>query len=487
MTSECPYGFRIVGSIWETRRVVDATAAFSGYAACDERAEMHREAYLSAFQFGEDFRRLLLETGSTAGFSGPCSSPWVWFDIDRSDLSTALKDTRRLALNLDGQYCPGDNDLLIFFSGSKGFHIGLPTCLWTPAPSVVFHQVARRFAEHVAGLATVTIDAGVYDRVRAFRAPNSRHPKTGLHKRRFALDELTGLSLHRIIELSREPFPFEIPQPIGTSEAAAADWQAAVALVAQEVEARTARRAAGNGSPTLNRSTLDFIREGAATGDRHRLLYSAAVNLGEFGCTPALALALLEESALDSGLPQKDVRRGIECGLDAAGTALSVESTQHIASGTTETALDGSIVKEPPEAAASDSGALQGQTCQPLPAVPRTDLSAGLARLWQPSPTPKAAVADEAVAVLPLAIDSQGFDWATGEQTAPGELPPLPPPLPPLPSRAVGSGKLEKPCRCGSTDYAELPISDGRTRRDCRKCGRFVGWGRWYDQGGSAQ
>ena len=32
-----------------------------------------------------------------------------------------------------------------------------------------------------AELAAVTIDAGIYDRVRAFRAPNSRHPKTGLH------------------------------------------------------------------------------------------------------------------------------------------------------------------------------------------------------------------------------------------------------------------------------------------------------------------
>jgi hypothetical protein len=78
-----------------------------------------------------------------------------------------------------------------------------------------------------------------------------------------------------------------------------------------------ARRADRNGTPTLNRSTLEIIRDGStlATGDRHRLILSAAANLGEFGCPDELALALLMEPGLDSGLPPKEVRRQIECGL----------------------------------------------------------------------------------------------------------------------------------------------------------------------------
>jgi hypothetical protein len=71
-----------------------------------------------------------------------------------------------------------------------------------------------------------------------------------------------------------------------------------------------------NGDPKLNRQTTDFIRDGADAGDRHRLLFSAAANLGEFGCPPALAHALLTEAALDSGLSPSDVRRQIECGLN---------------------------------------------------------------------------------------------------------------------------------------------------------------------------
>ena len=49
--------------------------------------------------------------------------------------------------------------------------------------------------------------------------------------------------------------------------------------------------------------------------DRHRLLFSAAANLAEFGCSTELAFALLGEAGLDSGLSPSDVRRQIECGL----------------------------------------------------------------------------------------------------------------------------------------------------------------------------
>src|SRR5207302_2500870 len=98
---------------------------------------------------------------------------------------------------------------------------------------------------------------------------------------------------------------------------AAADWLDA----ARAVERHTVERRAAfpDGDPRLNALTLAFIRDGATVGDRHRLLFSAAANLAEFGCPPALAHALLTEAALDTGLTPADVRRQIECGLGHAG------------------------------------------------------------------------------------------------------------------------------------------------------------------------
>jgi len=313
-----PYGFRIVGDCRQPRLPICAAVALAGHAACDARAELDHECYLSAFQFGWNFVEQLRSTGSTAGYKGPCWSPWLWFDIDREgDIEAALRDARRLAAGLTERYCLDDDALLLFFSGSKGFHVGLPTALWRPPPGKWFHNCARQFAETAAQRLGVVIDTGVYDKVRAFRAPNSRHPKTGRHKRRFAYDELLNLKCEAIIERSAEPQQFGLPQPPALNSQAAADWEAAAKATSEAVAARRNRRAARQ-SASLNRATLGFIREGATEGDRHRLLFSAAANLGEFGCPSSLAHALLTEAALDSGLPPSEVRRQIDCGLSHA-------------------------------------------------------------------------------------------------------------------------------------------------------------------------
>jgi hypothetical protein len=70
-----------------------------------------------------------------------------------------------------------------------------------------------------------------------------------------------------------------------------------------------------DGRTALNALTMDFLRSGATTGDRHRLLFSAAANLAEFGCPSELAEALLMPSALDCELKPADARRQILLGL----------------------------------------------------------------------------------------------------------------------------------------------------------------------------
>jgi hypothetical protein len=317
-----PYGFRIVGDCSGERRLIDWWAAFNAGAACDERARIGSEAYLSGFTFAGGFAAHLKSTGSVKGFDGSCHAAFAWWDIDvPHDLEKARIDAAKLAVGICDRFAMNDDDLLTFYSGSKGFHLGLPTSLWEPPPSADFHRIARRFCEKVAQSAGVTIDSGIYDKVRAFRAPNSRHPKTGLHKRRLPLKALMELSAAAIADLAKMPEPFDVPMPSSSGRCAwncSADWNVATEYVRGEAEANAKHRAAvadGNATARLNQLTLAFIRDGAGQGDRHRLLYSAARNLAEFDCSRALAAALLNESALDSGLSPSDVRRQIECGL----------------------------------------------------------------------------------------------------------------------------------------------------------------------------
>ena len=313
------YGFRVLGDCRQPRRSIDHSAALAAYAACEERAELHREAYLSAFQFGTDFRDHLDTTGSTKGYSGPCWTRWLWWDIDHDgDLPAALEATRRLCGTLVDGLGVDPDDVLAFLSGSKGYHVGIPTALWSPEPGGQFHRIARHFAEHVAKRADVTIDTGVYDRVRCFRAPNSRHPKTGLYKRPLTLEEINHLTADRTRSLAAEPLEFELPEPTYRSEQAASLWTESASELQREAKARAALRANGNQSQSLNRSTLEFIRRGASDGDRHRLTYSAAANLAELGAPLDLCSELLTEAALDCGLPPNDVRRAIENGWASA-------------------------------------------------------------------------------------------------------------------------------------------------------------------------
>jgi hypothetical protein len=342
VTTTFPFGFRVLGAVTGDRRLVDWQAAFAAYAAVDSRCEPDRESYLSSFTYGPDLHARADSWGiiSTADFEGPCWTPWLWIDVDRAgDLDLALQETRRLALFLDGRYqLQSEDDLLIFLSGGKGFHAGLPTSLWCPESSADFHDVARRFAARLAELAGLgvynskrgyRIDEGAYLKVQLFRAPNSRHPKSGLHKRRLSFDELMNLSAERILQLAQGPEPFDIPTPGNRSDQAARDWAEAVAAVRKESAGRQRCQAAGDGKPTLNRGTREFICRGAEEGDRHRLLFSAAANLGEFPSVEALAYALLREPGLDSGLPPSDVDRQIRCGLEHArkGTGGAGEPT----------------------------------------------------------------------------------------------------------------------------------------------------------------
>lgn len=331
MSTESPYGFRIVGPCAGERKRIDHRRAFAAYCAADVPGGVDHEAYLSAFTFGDDFRAHLSRTGTTKGFDGACGAARLWFDLDRDDTTAGIEAARldavALGLHLCDRFALDADSLLWFYSGRKGFHGGLPLAGFAPKPGPLFNAIARRLAEQVAGAvpsgngAGVVIDTGVYDKVRAFRAPNSRHPKTGLHKRRLTFDELMHLSAGRIVELAAKPEPFDLADLAeGTcGPELPAAWNAAADAVRTEAEAAKGRRAAvlaGDAAARVNRSTLDFIRDGAGVGDRHRMLFSAAANLAEVGAPLHLCRELLGEPALDTGLSPAEVERQIRCGFE---------------------------------------------------------------------------------------------------------------------------------------------------------------------------
>ncbi len=107
--------------------------------------------------------------------------------------------------------------------------------------------------------------ARIYSKTRLFRAPNSRHPKTGLFKRRLALDELMHLKTEAVVELARHPEPFRVSRPAGPSPTAAADWLEAGRAVGRRADER--RAAYRDGGPKLTATTLR-LHPGRGNGRR---------------------------------------------------------------------------------------------------------------------------------------------------------------------------------------------------------------------------
>jgi hypothetical protein len=329
-----PYAFRILGPIDGPRKRVNAEAAFIAYCRCEERARVDSEAYLSHFRFDESFREHLAATGSTRDFAGNTWAEELVFDIDaEGDLTAALDHAKKLAATLIDKYEVPPQGFTRYFSGSKGFHISVPTRMWRAEGGPNFHRIAGIFARSIAAAAGVKIDVGVYDRVRALRAPNSAHPKTRLHKRQIPADLFETITLGRIIEMARIPAPFALLDcnHMPVCDGLVWEWKSAMEIMVEREEAAAEQRdklAAGLGKSTLNRLTLDIIRgEPIEPGDRHRLIYSAARDLAEKGAPRNLLDALLREASLDTGLPPREVDRQLDCGFKDAQQAMAPTGT----------------------------------------------------------------------------------------------------------------------------------------------------------------
>jgi hypothetical protein len=316
MTAQ-PYGFRVVGHRAGRRRLVTWRAAFAAYADCDPRAHTEREAYVSHFVFGQEFRDHLEREGTEKGYNGPCGADWLFWDIDRpDDLERAVRDARRLAGTILERYREfDDDDLLIFLSGGKGVHVGIPT-VWHPSPAPNFHSTARLFCLAIGEAANVVLDGSIYSKTRLFRAPNSRHPKSGLFKRRLTLDELTHLKVEAVRELARNPEPFKIPSGPALCVSAADEWEKARRVVERQAERIRAPRA---GIVEISAFLKRFIRDGELDPARRAVsTFRAAAEIAELyeaHSFDALAHALLADGALDSGLSPSEATRQIACGL----------------------------------------------------------------------------------------------------------------------------------------------------------------------------
>lgn len=176
------------------------------------------EAYYSIFQYPDDYvikwySNHFKDNGRNTleGFDGPVCMSMFWVDFDAEGRGAeALADVQKYIKLLNEEYeC---NSVIIYYSGNKGFHVGIPSELFGIPPSLphksmpsyakqIFHNLTRDQIE--------TADTKIYDRTRIFRIPMSLNIKSGRYKIYIPISFLQESRIRDIERAATECFQFK--------------------------------------------------------------------------------------------------------------------------------------------------------------------------------------------------------------------------------------------------------------------------------------
>ena len=129
----------------------------------------------------------------------------LYIDLDINDLEKDYdklrKDVLLLIRKLKTVFHLQDDNIQIFFSGSKGYHLIIPYQVFGIQPSRDLNDKYKLIATELKSYTiTKSIDTRIYDSKRLFREPNTINTKTGLYKVYMTLDQVRNYTYQELIE-----------------------------------------------------------------------------------------------------------------------------------------------------------------------------------------------------------------------------------------------------------------------------------------------
>lgn len=264
------------------------------------------DTYTTYFRYTTDMVDHVKELGSVKGFSGTAYSPWIPFDIDSKDLREAHRQLIQLLRNIN-QYGVSVDSCKIYFSGSKGFHVLLPSELVGVEPSEDIHLRFRTFTAKLAK--GIKLDTSIYDKVKLFRLPNTINAKSGLYKIRLNAFEIQSLNTEDIKELAKEPRrEWETTNVKFNEELKNMYWSDAVKRNYEPMDQTEGVR---------TKLCMHKMMQGVGEGNRDNIGLRVATHLKSSGLSQRMMLASLEEWNESNNPPMidKDIERIFRQGL----------------------------------------------------------------------------------------------------------------------------------------------------------------------------
>jgi len=265
------------------------------------------ETYCTYFRYNDEMKEHFEQKETVSGYQGRAYADWLPIDIDSDDLQEAQDSLGILCSNLE------NNDVDInackfYFSGSKGFHVMIPSGMFMAIPMEDIHKRFRKVAvELCKGL---NIDTSIYDKTRIFRLANTINNKSGLHKIELYPMNATKLSIEEIKELAKKPGDkLEIENEYDISEE----------LKELFYEDLNKQKTNNNDGKTKTRSKIcmSSLMQGVGAGERDNVGVRVASHLRQSGLTPKMMFVALDEwnSTNDPPMTDDELSRIYDQGL----------------------------------------------------------------------------------------------------------------------------------------------------------------------------
>jgi len=164
--------------------------------------QVNGDAYSQFMRYGEDFNDHFSSCGTESRYYGPSYTEFIPFDFDgdgkvQKQLQKAVFEfVEHLYLKFD---LP-QNSIRIYYSGSKGYHVLIPSKFFRLHPRYLLERYLKVLAESlVEGCQVATyLDESLYNKNSLIRLPNSINFNSGLYKIPIRHCELRDLSVPQI-------------------------------------------------------------------------------------------------------------------------------------------------------------------------------------------------------------------------------------------------------------------------------------------------
>lgn len=265
-----------------------------------------KETYCTYFRYNEDMADHFNRKGTVSGYQGKAWSDWLPIDIDSEDLEEAQEYLKRLVSNMDDLDIDS-NSCRFYFSGSKGFHVMIPSAYFNAEPSEDINKRFRKVALKIAE--GINIDTAIYDKTRIFRLPNTINEKSGLHKVELYPFEAMSMEINDIQHKALLPVErLDIEKDVDSSEEL-------TELYYEDLNKQ--RSAKGEQSKVRTKICMSKMMTGVGEGERDNVGVRVASHLRQSGLTPKMMFVALDEwnETNDPPLSDDELSRIFEQGM----------------------------------------------------------------------------------------------------------------------------------------------------------------------------